>query len=224
MDSKLLYNQIKEQLPHMEGVAVKVEDNKMNFYIDGRLEFYVRESGGVSYTPNCSDTDKVKNICGEIVHASRFVREYLETIDQAPDFEVEGLENKYKLLAQFNNTVLAARVNGVDHVEFVTWDKDSRGVSAGNYFGNDYTRAKEDFAVRANIVNRDKIFSTSELVEIYRCIDDTLGGGYEISDEQVDVLNTIKDKITEVVPDVIERAVEAQEQFDQEPINGMTMN
>ena len=42
MDSKLLYNQIKEQLPPMEGVAVKVEDNKMNFYIDGRLEFYVR--------------------------------------------------------------------------------------------------------------------------------------------------------------------------------------
>ena len=193
----------------MEGVAVKVEDNKMNFYIDGRLEFYVRESGGVRYTPNCSDTDKVKNICGEIVHASRFVREYLETIDQAPDFEVEGLENKYKLLAQFNNTVLAARV---------------KGVFAGNYFGNDYTRAKEDFAVRANIVNREKIFSTSELVEIYRCIDDTLGGGYEISDEQVDVLNTIKDKITEVVPDVFERAVEAQEQYDQELNNGMTMN
>lgn len=90
----------------MEGVAVKVEDNKMNFYIDGRLEFYVRESGGVSYMPNCSDTDKVKNICGEIVRTSRFVREYLETIDQAPDFEVEGLKNKYKLLAQFNNTVL----------------------------------------------------------------------------------------------------------------------
>ena len=59
MDSKLLYNQIKEQLPPMEGVAVKVEDNKMNFYIDGRLEFYVRESGGVSYMPNCSD----KRIC-----------------------------------------------------------------------------------------------------------------------------------------------------------------
>lgn len=33
MNSKLLYNQIKEQLPPMEGVAVKVEDNKMNFYI-----------------------------------------------------------------------------------------------------------------------------------------------------------------------------------------------
>lgn len=62
MNSKLLYNQIKEQLPPMEGVAVKVEDNKMNFSIDGRLEFYVRESGGVSFVPNCSYTDKVKNV------------------------------------------------------------------------------------------------------------------------------------------------------------------
>ena len=224
MNSKLLYNQMKEQLPPMEGVAVKVEDDKMNFYVDGRLEFYVRESGGVSFVPDCSYTDKVKDICDTTVLTSRFVREYLETIEQAPDFEVEGLKSKYKLIAQFNNTVLAARVSGGDHVEFVTWDKDSKGVSAGNYFGNDYTRAKEDFAVRADIINRDKIFSTFELVEIYRCVDDTLGGGYEISDEQEDVLNTIKNKITEVVPDVIGRAVEAQEQFDQGLNNGTTMN
>lgn len=38
------------------------------------------------------------------------------------------------------------------------------------------------------------------------------------------MLNIIKDRITEVVPDVLERAVEAQEQFDQELNNGMTMN
>ncbi|MCI5970976.1 MAG: hypothetical protein SPF92_01270 [Clostridia bacterium] len=30
-----------------------VEDDKMNFYVNGRLEFYVRESGGVSFVPNC---------------------------------------------------------------------------------------------------------------------------------------------------------------------------
>lgn len=224
MNSKLLYNQMKEQLPPMEGVAVKIEDDKMNFYVDGRLEFYVRESGGVSFVPDCSYTDKVKDICDTTVLTSRFVREYLEAIEQVPDFEVEGLKSKYKLIAQFNNTVLAARVSDGDHVEFVTWDKDSKGVSAGNYFGNDYIRAKEDFAVRADIINRDKIFSTFELVEIYRCVDDTLGGGYEISDEQEDVLNTIKNKITEVVPDVIGRAVEAQEQFDQGLNSGMTMN
>ena len=57
MNSKLLYNQIKEQLPPMEGVDVKVDDDKMNFYVDGRLEFYVRESGGISFVPNTSYTD-----------------------------------------------------------------------------------------------------------------------------------------------------------------------
>ena len=79
MESKLLYNQIKEQLPPMEGVAVKIEDDKMNFYVDGRLEFYVRESGGVSFVPDCSYTDKVKDICDTTVLTSRFVRYYQVT-------------------------------------------------------------------------------------------------------------------------------------------------
>ncbi len=223
MNSKLLYNQIKEQLPPMEGVDVKVDDDKMNFYVDGRLEFYVRESGGISFVPNTSYTDKVRNASDMAVCTSRFVREYLEIIEQAPDFEVEGLKSKYKLIAQFNNTVLAARTNGENHVEFVTWDKDSRGVSAGNYFGNDYTRAKEDFAVRANLVNPDKIFLIDELVEIYRCVDDILGGGYELTDEQEEILDIIKSKITESVPDVMERAVENEERFEPEQNTGQTM-
>ena len=176
MDSKLLYNQIKEQLPPMEGVAVKVEDNKMNFYIDGRLEFYVRESGGVSYMPNCSDTDKVKNICGEIVRTSRFVREYLETIEQAPDFEVEGLENKYKLLAQFNNTVLAARVNGVDHVEFVTWDEDSRGVSAEDINNFDFEAIGKKLIELGNgrITRYGNIYTNSDLEYYEPCTRESL--------------------------------------------------
>ena len=44
---------------------------------------------------SCSYTDKVKDICDTTVLTSRFVREYLETIEQAPDFEVEGLKSKY---------------------------------------------------------------------------------------------------------------------------------
>lgn len=223
MDTKLLYNQMKEQLPPMEGVTVKVEDDKMNFYVDGRLEFYVRKSGGVSFVPDYSYTDKVKNASDMTIRTSRFVRGYLETIEQAPDFEVEGLENKYKLIAQFNNTVLAARVNGENHVEFVTWDMDSSGVSAGNYFGNNFNGAKEDFAIRADLVNRDKVFSTNELVEMYRCVEDTLEGEYELTNEQEEMLAAIKNKISEVVPDVFERTIESGEQFEQGQDTGQLM-
>lgn len=95
--------------------------------------------------------------------------------------------------------------------------------SSGHYFGNNFTRTKEDFAVRADIVNQDKIFSTNELVEIYRHVEDTLEGGYELTNEQEEILDTIKSKISEVVPDVIERAIEAGEQFEQEQNSGQTM-
>ncbi len=53
MDSKTFFKQIKVQLPRMEGVAIKTEDGKLNFYVDGRLEFYVRPTGGVSFEANC---------------------------------------------------------------------------------------------------------------------------------------------------------------------------
>lgn len=47
MDSKFLYNQGIERLHCMEEIAVKVEDDKMNFFIDGRLKFYIKEASEV---------------------------------------------------------------------------------------------------------------------------------------------------------------------------------
>ena len=77
--------------------------------------------------------------------------------------------------------------------------------------------------MRANLVNPDKIFLIDELVEIYRCVDDILGGGYELTDEQEEILDIIKSKITESVPDVMERAVENEERFEPEQNTGQTM-
>lgn len=223
MDSKLFFNQIKLQLPHMEGVAIKAEDDKLNFYVDGRKEFYVRPTGGVSFETNCSYTDKVKQIGDSAVKASRYVHEYLTAIEEAPELKVDDLEKEFKLIAQFNNTVLAARIMQNENVEFVTWDKDSRGVSAGHYYGNNFIGAKEDFASRANLVNPDKIFKTDELVEIYRCVEDTFAGEYELTNDQEEMLCGIKEKITEVVPDILERTIEAAEEFEQEQNEGQTM-
>ncbi len=216
MNPKLLFNQIKIQLPRVPGVRIEIEEDKMNFIINGRLELSVRESGGVSFEPNCSYTPETKQLSDKVIETSKFVREYLTTIDEAPEFNVEGVGNQFKLIAQFNNTVLAARTMQDENVEFVTWERDSSGVSAGHYYGNNFIGAKEDFASRANLVNPDKIFSTDELVEIYRCVEDTLAGEYELTNGQEEMLAEIKGKIKEVVPDVIERAIEAGEEFEQE--------
>ena len=221
MDSKTFFNQIKVQLPHNDGVAIKAEDGKLNFYVDGRLEFYVRETGGVSFVSDCSYTDKVKKLSDITIETSGYVREYLEAIDNAPNLQVDGVANDFKLLAQFNNIVLAGRIMSQgEHVEFVTWDKGPRGMSAGHYYGSNFIGAKEDFAVRADIVNQDKIFSTSELVEIYRCVDESLRSEYLLTGEQEKTLAEIKSKITEVIPDISERLIVISEKLAQAIVDG----
>lgn len=223
MNTKLLFNQIKIQLPRVPGVRTEIEEDKMNFIINGRLEFSVRETGGVSFEPNCSYTPATKQLSDKVIETSKFVREYLTTIDEAPEFKVEGVGNQFKLIAQFNDTVLAARAMQDENVEFVTWERDSVGVSAGHYFGNNFVGAKEDFAIRSGIINRDKIFSTNELVEIYRCVEDTLAGEYELTNDQYETLWRIQSKINDSVPNLSDLIIEAEERVEQEQNGGQTM-
>ena len=223
MDPKLLFNQIKIQLPRMHGVRTEIEEDKMNFFVNGRLKFSVRETGGVSFEPNCTYTNETKQLSDKVIETSKFVREYLTTIEEAPEFKVEGVGNQYKLIAQFNDTILAARTNDIDNVDFVTWEKDARGVSAGHYFGNNFIGAKEDFAIRSGIINRDKIFSTNELVEIYRCVEDTLDGEYELTNDQHEMLWRIQSKINDSVPNLNDLIIEAGERIEQEQNEGQTM-
>ena len=74
---------------------------------------------------------------------------------------------------EFNGTVLAAKHTEYGF-EFVTWDRtfDGKAVCQGKYF-EDYAAAKENFAVRSGLVDKDKMFSTEELESIRKCINFT---------------------------------------------------
>jgi len=47
-------------------------------------------------------------------------------------------------------------------VQFATWqwtyDKD--GLTLGHYYGNDYSTAKQDFAIRAGLIPAEKLFTS----------------------------------------------------------------
>ena len=46
------------------------------------------------------------------------------------------------------------------------WDFDRQGVHAGHYFMENYEAAKQDFAVRAGLVERQRLFSDEQLAVI----------------------------------------------------------
>ena len=98
------------------------------------------------------------------------IAEYMSIMENAPPLPAKGLEGDYRVLADFNDTVLAGHPTG-QGVEFVTWEWDysHTGMWQGHYYGNNYAGAKQDFALRSGLIPRSLLFEQSELDELYRC-------------------------------------------------------
>ena len=73
------------------------------------------------------------------------------------------------------------------------------------HYHTDYRSAKQDFAIRSGLIAKQLVFNTDELVEIYRCLEDTKGNGYELSNEQEELIEKIQEKIKDNVIDFSEK-------------------
>ncbi len=103
------------------------------------------------------------------------VSEYMHLMETVPPLKAEGLDGDYRLLADFNGTVLAGHPTQYG-VQFVTWDWSygHTGVCQGHYYGENYTAAKQDFATRSHLMDSHRLFSEEQLAEVYRSIQETL--------------------------------------------------
>lgn len=130
----------------------------------------------------------LSNVYDFILNDVPIWEKYTLTIEEASKYFRIG-ENKLR-----NEVVFA----GVEHAdgsfEFATWDYRKNALHQGHY-NPDYRQAKEDFATRSGLVNAKLIFKNTELVEIYRCLEDTLNNRYELVDEQRKMLEDIQDRI-----------------------------
>ena len=150
--------------------------------------------------------------------------EYMAIIETAPSLKADGLEDGYKVLADFNGTVLAG-VQGKHGGHFVTWDWDygHTGVCHGHYFMEDYAGAKQDFAVRSGLIQKVQLFSPEQLTEIYRCCADSVDGDFfELTEEQEKVIRSAQQQIEECVPD-LDELIRQQENMAEQAAQEQTM-
>lgn len=177
----------------------------------------VGKIGGITYrnenvaTTECMDAkDKAYGIVCTTA-------EYMRQMEQAPPLPVSDLKDRYKVLADFNGTVLAGAY-GKYGVEFVTWDWDfnHNGVSHGHFFGDNYMVAKEDFVTRSGLMPQHRIFGDEQLVEIYRCCADTLDAGFDLTCGQEECIKGIQRQIENGMPDIMDR-IREQDQHTMEP-------
>ena len=209
-----------------EGYGVeRHSDEHLLVSLDGKPLCEVTNTTGITYRQeNISSPEReaAKDKAYEIVRA---VGEYTRQMQSAPKLEVPGLSNQYKLLADFNGTVLAGMESRYG-MQFVTWDWDfdRKGLSHGHYYGNNYIGAKQDFATRSGLMDRQRLFTDEQLIEIYRCCEDTLEDTYELTAKQRKCIEGVQDQIKDAIPDVLERIkLHDQQALEQEQQMTQTM-
>ena len=117
----------------------KTDSGKLRVLLDGAPLCEVTENGGITYrNEDINEPERVaaKDMVYEIV---RNTAEYMRQMETAPFLKADGLEDGYKVLADFNDIVLAG-IQSKYGVQFVTWDWsfDRKGVSHGHYYHEFY--------------------------------------------------------------------------------------
>lgn len=137
-----------------------------------------------------------------LYHLNREVLDYCSDYEKATPLVADGLSENYRCLAEFGGTVLAAKYNDEFGFEFVTWDKtyDGKSVCQGNYF-EDYAAAKESFATRSGLVDKDKLFTTEELEQIRKCVAFTTRHNGDLNFDDCENLKKLNEKISENIPE-----------------------
>lgn len=175
-----------------------VSENKdcLTVFSDGKEAARIFDNGMIS-APDGTSGDayfEIKKIAGT-------VSEYCSAYEKAAPLKAEGLSENYRCLSEFNGTVLAAKHTEYGF-EFVTWDRtyDGKAVCQGNYHNN-YMAAKEDFAVRSGLIDKDKLFGTEELERIGKCVDFTMRHNGDLNFDDCEYLKKLNEKISESLPE-----------------------
>ena len=197
-----------------DGYDTSVPDNGLlPILADGLPLCRISETGNVRYRDADIGSLEREDALHEVTQTAETVSEYMKLMDAAPLLKAQGLDETYRLLADFNGVVLAGHSSRLG-VQFVTWDWDYErtGVSHGHYMSNHYEAAKKDFAVRSGLVWKQQLFSPEHLTEIYRCVQDTLVHLYNLTYDREKCLGKIQEQITNLVPDLQQRIAQAQPQ------------
>ncbi len=148
---------------HRQGFAVEpVTDGLLTANWQDAVLCHFEGDGGIRY-PSTADP-KRKAAVDRAYGIARMTAEYMKLMDQAPPLKADGLEGDYRLLSEFNDTVLAGHPTKYG-VQFITWDwtYGHTGLCRGHYHMEDYDDSKVDFATRSGLVVKDQIFSPQQL-------------------------------------------------------------
>ena len=193
--------EVEQKLLHRELDARLLDDGQIHIRWKEKPLCSVDRDGIVRFRPADITGPEVDRQLRTVIQTARYVKEYMRIFECAPALKAIGLEDTYKVLADFGDAVLAGR-SCKTGAKFVTWewDFDRQGVHAGHYFMENYEAAKQDFAVRAGLVESQRLFSDEQLAVIRNACAFALEDDATLSYAEEKQLQSVQEQIELLLP------------------------
>ena len=205
--------EVEQKLLRKELDARLLEDGLIRVKWNGQPLCSVDRDGIVRFRPADITGPEVDRQLRTVIQTAGHVKEYMRIFERAPALKAIGLDDTYKVLADFGDAVLAGR-SCKTGAKFVTWewDFDRQGVHAGHYFMENYEAAKQDFAVRAGLVERQRLFSDEQLAVIRNACAFALEDDATLSYAEEKQLQSVQEQIELLLPQQTQEQHQTMEQ------------
>lgn len=172
----------------------------------GQPSCHVGGDSTVFTYPNSVRSAEADEIYHKTAVIASEVKEYVTAIEKAPLLKATGLNEDFRLLAQFNDYVLAGRAAERPFgYEFATWEYDGLSLYTGDYYYDDFKGAKLSFAARAGLVDKKLLFNDAQLTEICRSVQARIENDESLTYEQERSLKDLLQQIEYAVPGLEEK-------------------
>ena len=209
--------EVEQKLLRKELDARLLEDGLIRVKWNGQPLCSVDRDGIVRFRPADITGPEVDRQLRMVIQTAGHVKEYMRIFERAPALKAVGLEDTYKVLADFGDVVLAGQL-GKKGAKFVTWewDFDRKGVHAGHYFMENYEAAKLDFAARAGLINEQRLVSDEQIAVIKNACEFALEDDATLSYAEEKQLQSVQEQIAHLLP-------EPEQEQEQQPTMEQTM-
>ena len=188
--------EVEQQLLRRDLDARPLEDGLIHIKWNEKPLCSVDRDGIVRFRPADIIGPEVDRQLRTVTQTAVQVKEYMRIFERAPALKAAGLDEDYKVLADFGDAVLAGR-SCKTGAKFVTWewDFDRQGVHTGHYHMENYEAAKLDFAVRAGLINEQRLFSDEQLAVIRNSCEFALEDDATLSYAKEKQLRSVQEQI-----------------------------
>ena len=125
----------------------------------------------------------------------------MRIFERAPALKAVGLDDTYKVLADFGDAVLAGR-SCKTGAKFVTWEWDfeRQGVNAGHYLMENSAAPPPPYAAPARLVVSQRLFSDEQIAVIKNACEFALEDDATLSYAEEKQLHSVQEQIELLLP------------------------